>query len=35
MTRRYLNADASALLDAWVEASGVVPAMTLEGVSFW
>ena len=35
MTRRYLNADASTLLDAWVEASGVVPAMTLEGVSFW
>ncbi len=35
MTRRYLNADATALLDAWVEASDVVSAMTLEGVSFW
>ena len=35
MARRYLNADASALLDAWVEASDVVSAMTLEGVSFW
>ena len=35
MARRYLNADATALLNAWVEASDVVSAMTLEGVSFW
>ncbi len=35
MTRRYLNADATALLNAWVEASDVVSALTLEGVSFW
>ncbi len=35
MTRRYLNAEASALLDRWVEASGVVEAMTVDGVSFW
>jgi hypothetical protein len=35
MTRRYLNAEASALLDRWVDESGVVEAMTVDGVSFW
>jgi hypothetical protein len=35
LARRYLNAEASALLDRWVEESGVVEAMTVEGVSFW
>ena len=32
---RNLSAEATALLDRWASASGVVEAMTVEGVSFW